>query len=460
MFLGTTPAVVAQYIERELKRIQPKRVWVPFAGNFVFEQIVAGVSKEIDIQSTDVSVYSRLIGFGLAGKECDMQLLPEHREVFPEFASSEPVIKAASAIFFSEVATAMLKRRIPYYDRLYKQAVDEQKKYREKIVAKVNLVRERLGSFTFHGTDACPLLDQVKEGDVVLYDPPYWVEGYKQMFAGLDSMYENTDVSFIDIDEGLKLRQLQEMQEKGAIVYYRSFNERTDLPEIYQHVFRYDYDFSKSWVLYCNREAERFVGSKSLLNEESKMYPVIMPEDTITENSKVEIVPCKGGVANHYRLLWVKKVAMTNGGDSFLVLIDGKVAGVANVRSGLAFSIELATIFSDPAALSTKYKRLGKLIIMLICSKEFLAMFNDKTMWEHVGFTTAVFTNADSSMKYRGIFKLVKREKADRGVYKNKLMYQNRDKIWDTYSSALKSWVKKYGSDVTGESISANAAAA
>ena len=68
-------------------------------------------------------------------------------------------------------------------------------------------------------------------------------------------------------------------------------------------------------------------------------------------------------------------------------------------------------------------------------------------MWEHLGFTTRVFTNAPSSMKYRGKFKLKTREEDKDGNYKYKLIYQNTENLCKTYKQALSEWIDKFSKD-------------
>ena len=149
--------------------------------------------------------------------------------------------------------------------------------------------------------------------------------------------------------------------------------------------------------------------------------------------------------------MWVKKAEMTDAGYSFLIFCDKKIIGLVTVESGVKFSTHFASIFSDPSAPTSRYKRLSKLILYLISTKAFLKEFNNITMWEHIGFTTRVFTNSPVSMKYRGKFKLNLREEDKDGNFKYRLIYQNKDKLSKTYKQALNEWYSKYAKETYDE---------
>ena len=122
MFFGTTPSIISQYLNQEIIKHNPKRVWVLFAGNFVVEQIVGQSLPECEVHSTDISIYSRAIGYASMNKESEIKLLPEYGEMYPICAKlNTPTEIAAQVIFFSDVAKNLNKDHIPYYNWLIKE---------------------------------------------------------------------------------------------------------------------------------------------------------------------------------------------------------------------------------------------------------------------------------------------------------------------------------------------------
>lgn len=457
MFFGTTPSIVSQYMLERIKEHKPKRVFVLFAGNFVIEQLAASVSKDIEIFSTDVSLYSRAIGFGATGQEFDAKLKQPFEPGFEYVEKlNTPIEKAAQVIFLGDVAKN-LKKDIPYYKSLANDARYNQEEYIEKIKLKIEKFSQSVGHMKFYGVDACELVPMVKKGDLVFYDPPVLLGDYEKAFEALDACYEYAPVPYTEMTDDVKRQHLDHFTEIGATVYYRRNDVLTDeekrkiIPESYKEKYRYQYKANGFYTLYSNHEyltntvTKSWVGRYEPLKEEVKNYPMIGKDDVITARSEVRLMKVKGTVSNHYRMMWVKKAEMSDGGTSYLVFVDGKLAGCLQLQSGMTYSSPFISIFSDPSCPFSRYERLSKLIMNICCTRETLEMFNEESMWLHEGFTTRVVTNAHSSMKYRGLFKKTDTKPMDSGNYKNSIIYQNKDKIFKTYKDALIHWLNKDG---------------
>ena len=447
MFYGTTPQIISQFLAEELGKKKPKRVIVPFAGNFVIEQVAGSVHQGIEILSTDISLYSRLIGYGLAGVVNEkIRLKRGIEDFFPRFANlSDPIDKAVAGIFFAEVGQIMKKQHIPYYAGLLKDAVSGQEKYFDDIKRKILLVKEKIGNIEFLGVDGCKLIEMAEPGDFVFYDPPVILGDYEKMFAPMEACFEFDSPEYTEMNEEVKERHLQHFVDKGIDCMYR-VNNVVPPPSGYNEVFRYQYKYHAFYCVFSNRkDSNLFIGRFNPMKEENKSVPIIGIDDEITENSKIEVIQAPSNLGNHYRLMWVKKAEMSDAGNTYFIMCDGKLIGLLVVENAMKFGNTLAVIYSDPAAPSSQYKRLSKLIINICCTKTFIEEFNDICMWEHTGFTTRVFSNNPVSMKYRNLFTLAKREETKNGYYKYNLIYQNRENIFENFNEALKSWLKKDG---------------
>lgn len=452
MFFGTTPSVVAGYVNTELEKHKPKSVFVPFAGNFVVEQL-AGKNNIEFIHSTDVSLYSKAIGLGVTNKPYDIVLKSEIALLFDFFADKQsPIEKAATVIFLTEVA-ANLNKKADYYKSLSLHAKENQKVYFEKILAKLNRFAITVKNMNFYGIDACRILDKVKENDFVFYDPPVGLGDYEKEFKAVESCYVFTPEPYTIITDTIKKEQLTQLEQRGANVYWRTNNpvDKDELPEGFKQVYQYRYAYNKHYCIYANNSKTTFVGSFQPLREKVSNYPLITMKDTITENSKVEIIKVSTLVTNHYRMMWVKKALMLDSGFGFVILVDNKLVGVLQLADGLKFGSDFILINSDPACPYSKYKRLSKLILHLCCTETLLQEFNNISSWEHCGFTTRVFTNEPVSMKYRGLFELAERTELVGENFKNKLIYQNKNKLAPDYKTALRNWLKKDGKILNGE---------
>ena len=449
MFFGTNPSIVSQYIRQRLEEIKPTTVFAPFAGNFVIEQLVADYSKEVHIHSTDVALYSRAIGFGATGQEFDATLKPEIAELFPEIATkTDPMGKAAQIIFFGDVAKLLSKANIPYYRSMIDDAQRNQMAYFDKIMGKLERFKEKIGHMNFYGNDACELMEAVGKGDVVFYDPPVATGSYEKEYKALESCYTFTPPPYKEMTPELKMQQLEDLDKLGAIVFWRTNNPlpAEEVPAGYKQVYQAGYKYNAAYCLYTNKhDIKRFVARFNPLEEQVKHYPLIGYDDIITEDSVVEVIGVPTAVGDHFRLMWVKKAEMLDSGSCYLVFVDKKMVGLFALSSGLKFSSSIMQIVSDPACPCSRYRRLSKLIIGIICTRPMLNRFNDESLWAHDGWTTRVFTNGESSMKYRSLFKLAEKALETEGNYKYKLIYRNRDKIFETYKDVLVWFLKNDG---------------
>ena len=425
MFFGTTPSIVSQYLYDEFQALNPKRIFVPFAGNFVIEQVANKACPKAEIHSTDVMIYSNAIGFGVTGKDFKLEIKPEFQDEFKYLAGKkEPLEKAAIVLFFTEVSKAVTKKKILYYKNIYEDAVINQKMYFRDIMMKLEKAQQYLSKIIYYGMDAVNVLKNVKKGDLVFYDPPIGDGNadYENQYKAMKEMIDFDEVEYTDITTSLKLNQLMELINKGAVVYWRT-NNPIEPPDGFTEVFRYRYKWNGYYCIYANKYMKTFAGSFSPLKETAKNIPIIGIGDEIKRNSRIDFIPQTSAVGNHYRLMWIRKAQVSDSGRSYIILIDGKLIGMAQICSALKFGTDLAVIFSDPAAPTSRYKRLSKLILNLICTKETLADLDEHYLWEHKGFTTRVFTNNHVSMKYRGLFDLDKREMDNGSDYKYKLIY-------------------------------------
>ena len=93
-------------------------------------------------------------------------------------------------------------------------------------------------------------------------------------------------------------------------------------------------------------------------------------------------------------------------------------------------------LLADFVVDSTRYSRLAKLLLLVIQTKEIRRMMEEHLLDELPTCTTMVFTDKPVSMKYRGLFKLVRR-------VPGKLVYQT-EMGTKTLKEVVPLWLKKY----------------
>lgn len=343
MFFGTTPSIITQFLKKILSAHDGRKVFVPFAGNFAVEQVACRYAPQSEIHSTDVSIYSRAIGFGLTGRDFRLGIKDEFKADFGDILDKQtPLEKAATVIFFCETAKAFVRRdKVDYYAMLYSDALANQVAYHAKILEKLEKIKEVCKNLTFYGIDAVKVLEDVKTGDLVFFDPPVDESNrdYEKQYEAMKLMLDFDDEPYTNLDFGKKIELLEQFHNAGAKVIWRLNNPRDDMPDFLRLIYSYRYKWGGEYCLYSNLSTEPFVGTWSPLRDSEKNIRLISKDDEITPKTDIRIEEIDGAIANHYRLLWVHKAQMTNGGYPFGVFADGKLIGILQVESGLKFGI-------------------------------------------------------------------------------------------------------------------------
>lgn len=448
MFFGSTPKIIGNYIHSEMTRLNPKRVFSPFAGAFAIEQIVSNACPTAKILSTDVTLFSSALGLYFANKPNTISIKDTAIELVPflkDKTDSESI--AAAVLVFSDLAPHIEKaKKTEYYRKLVNHILNNFETYFNKAIEKLRKIKGAINNLDYYSLDAVELLKQVEPGDIVYFDPPYFQGDYEKMFKNLPNYFDFKEPKYTCIDKEKIVEYLRDFDKCGITAYYRCFNMNDELPENYKLSMVFQHKYHAYHCIYTNAQSTMFVKRFEALKESVKKYKIASDDLTINQDTKIEIVKIGNDVANHYRMLWVKKAEMKQPNYSFLVLADKQIIGVICINSGMAYGIDKATIISDPASPMTKYNRLSKLILHLILTKDFIYKINELTLWEHTGFTTIAYTNNPVSMKYRGLFELAKREDLKEGNYQFKLTYHSK-KLFNSIDEAKNQWIKKYAKD-------------
>lgn len=106
------------------------------------------------------------------------------------------------------------------------------------------------------------------------------------------------------------------------------------------------------------------------------------------------------------------RVDYSEGGDFGLLFgLNGKVFGFASFNKRLHTSSEDLLLLSADFVIDSEIKRLSKLVLYLLMSNEVQDIISHKLLYVYEGFQTAVYTDKPVSMKYRGAFELLRRDK-------------------------------------------------
>lgn len=177
--------------------------------------------------------------------------------------------------------------------------------------------------------------------------------------------------------------------------------------------------------------------------------------DAVTTESKIVIKSVNHLEINYYKNIYMKKsIAWTNGNYAydFMFFVDGKLFGFAVIDIGgtknLSKDIRVHNSFyllSDFSVAVDKDKRLSKLVLLTLQSREFYEVLRDRVFRDAKYLSTSAFSDKPVSMKYRGVFDLHSRKENTALNADGKFML-NYVTTFAKHSlqEALSKWIEKY----------------
>jgi hypothetical protein len=159
-------------------------------------------------------------------------------------------------------------------------------------------------------------------------------------------------------------------------------------------------------------------------------------DDVITKKSQLTLIPTSNRVVNYYRDVYLSKgVGIPADGEVPMVAaVDGKVFGFL-IYSRMQGGGDVY-LLADFVVNSGRYRRLAKLLVLMTQTREVRKLLEEKFLLEISRCRTMVFTDKPVSMKYRGLYKLARRDPG-------KLVYETGMGILDL-KEVIPLWLKKY----------------
>lgn len=418
MFIGSISRDSRSVIENILDGVDKtsvKDVYVGCSGNFTFDR-VAG-AKGFRVHSNDVSLYSALIASIVRGEEfpcvcVNEELIP----IFDEWPDSryKPLIEVMFAMRYGSFEP----RKNDYQKVFADNYVRCSREFYDGTVQKFE--RDKILDFPleeFYFGDFKEHLSRCGDNCVIFLYAPTYKGGYEKIFRFVEDSFDYERPKYELFDP------------KTAGEYYRALLSNRQAC-IYSDI-RYPEtaDFFKGEIVKTGKRPvfihSSVAGCKSYYVETAetllKSTPIILSEtDEITDETKIEIVPVKTAVVNHYKYMFMSaKVNYSLGGDFALAFTaDGKIFGFAVFSKGLGTSDSQKILFlHSDFVVNSCVERLSKLLLYLLRSKETARQIARFYVHRYLGLQTSVYTDKPVSMKYRGPWKKLDRKDTGKLTY-------------------------------------------
>ena len=370
------------------------------SGAFTVEQILSRYAPKARIWGNDVSLYSGVLGAYLANKPFPLEIKEG------KFAWLEPYLgdtegKAAAVMVLFEMLKFEKDKNL-FHQRHWAHYMNNFSDFHQATINKLVERKKAIRLEAYTNKDIFDLLDEIPKEAVVIAFLPTYAGGYERMFKRLGEIFKWDEPRYEIIDEERKKRTILKMMERDYL--YLDDRMYPGLPMV--AVVRKAR--MKPVYIYSNMATLRLAVLKQQRRSQFVPFARLSDQDEITPASKLTIVPTSNAVVNYFRDVYLSKgVGIPADGEApFGVAVDGKVFGfLIFARMQGRGDVYL---LADFVVNSTCYRRLAKLLLLVIQTKEIRRMMEEKLLAELPSCTTMVFTDKPVSMKYRGLFKLAR----------------------------------------------------
>jgi len=372
-----------------------KPVYVACSGNFTVERILAQCGAG-PIHSNDVSIYSCALGWHLANTPKRFVIKAQEFSWLSDYLDPGP----------ATIATLLLSGEMlkmsgdnPYARRMRDAYRKRWPELHARSVEKIKKATAGMSVASFCAGDCREFLASADKGAVCISFPPTYKGGYERLYKKLDEIFDWPRPSY-------QVFSPEDFEQFSATV--RSFrhwmiSSDAEQPALADnHVATVQTSLrSKPVFMYADAAPIRLATAQLAIGRN----PWAPRTDDIVQQPQIVVID--GKTMNAIRSMYLNPHIMPAVPErNYAVLSDGKLVGAIGVsqpRGPLPCDLYL---MADFAVRPTPHRRLSKLILACLLSREVQA---DVEQWLcsriNVIGTTA-FTDKPVSMKYRGLFEI------------------------------------------------------
>jgi hypothetical protein len=427
IFLGVPPANGRNYLADILKNHKFKKYVLPCVGRFAGAQVVvkSGVKPE-DIISSDVGLFSTLLGYYITGK--DIESLEVELEGVPFDYKKYDTQEGKIAEIYLAIKYLQLPAKHYYNQALRDEITINHDKHHAKIVSDLKRHKEILGGCEYHTGDALTEVRKYKNDPeaLIFINPPSVKDGYKKMFNFPDNIYWK-EPFFEHLNPDDFILFMDEIQDSAATIIVNMATEES--PKKWTKLFA-EKKGDVNNKLFCNKKfSERLAVNKK--TQDVKLPRIVMFDDhEITKKSEIKIVLVNKEIAYHYRDMFIHRLGGASAQLTLAIFIDNQLMSVAGFDPSFLFRGDASKRYIHETygmtVPSTRYPKLGRLFMYFLTCVEFrdrlVKLWPQLSMTEFDQFKTVCLTRLPEMRANHGLMKITDRDRTKNGFYK--LVYE------------------------------------
>ena len=431
MFVGSINSKIRSLIFTEKELFRGKKICSGCSGNFTVEQILQGL--DCHIWSNDIAMYSSLIGNHLAGKPMRLEIADPVFEWLSPYIEKGGVERMAAVFLLFEMLKQEKGNNLQQI-RLHQHYRANFDEFHAASCDRIGKALEGIHIDDYTTIDAHDLYRDLSEEWIRLAFLPTYVGGYEKLYERLDKIFLWDAPTYGTLTKE-RYEETVSFMRRGSYLYLSDYDRKE--PGLFamvktgrlRNVYLYsNLEFSKKWVMPYSKS-------------EKTDLALLAGDHPIRAESRLTFHPTNNHRLNYYKNLFLKKgIDHTTGLSPLMVCLDGYLFGFLLfdvIRYGMDQDKATRGIYMlSDFVISSPVARLSKLLLLATKTKEVQTILREKFVQSVDFLLTTAFTTKSVSMKYRGIFKLLKRGEGF-------LQYMTpAGQI--TSEEAVKTWVKKY----------------
>lgn len=436
IFLGNTPSNQRKFatkLFKHLERDYPKLI-LPACGQFSLAKcaIEAGYKTE-NIYTSDISLFSSLLGYYYAGKsiwEINFILKDKYFEKVKQLKTETEQV----AYILLLMKKSQLNEKIIYERNIIEDIEKNEKAHIGSLCKSLEKLKNYYSGIKYEIADLREeIIKDYDKETIVAVNPPAFKKGYEKMFKFDEFVEYNPKIEEFDFAKEYRDLYNKSKEKESPFLWYRyketkGFNKKEIIYACEYAIDRFDYWlFTKPELLEGFKEKGLIDFKKGKSLKKSK-YNVFTDKDEITENTKISFVKVEEEHALYYRDLWCHRLGNTKAETYFLGLLDGKVFATVGFHHSELFRLKSDRIFENYGFTipSEKYPNINRLLMLAICCEEMKGILRNTAsrvnrVYQMNGLKTTCLSKYRKVKSNNGLLRIIKSEKMKDGVYK--LMY-------------------------------------
>jgi len=433
-FLGTLVQSEQKFVKKILLNAKANgytRFIEPCSGAFALAHLaVQSGFKQEDIETSDVTLFSSLYGYGITKKPLD------ELQITATGFTAEELQDHATAMYALMYLKTSAMSGSDYIYALLRDMQERREFHIQTINDQLERARTLLQGMNYRPLDMYDHLKECLDDEkaIVVINPPTYKAGFEKWYDTKGHVtWKEPEYGIFDPVTGLTELMLETCANSKALVI--CYEENSVGATAGYPVFA-RYGVRKGINVYlttnnpelCVRLSE---GKHIDRGNETELKPMkcsILPSThVVNEKSKFEFMEIEAKHAQYYRSIWTHNFVGSRGQFNIGIFIDGFIAGV------FGFNLTMAATLLDNALImygvTPKHEtlRLNRLLTMLAVNMETLGSVVKDYNLKHVkGVQTTQMTKYPESKEMRGLMKLVAKDKGKLGY---KLTYFSEIKV-------------------------------